>query len=57
MKALNTAMDQQKSVEDKNCHKAFDTFPHARLLTKIDAYQIKGKIFDWIKTFLTGREQ
>ena len=57
MKALTTAMDKQKPVEDKNCHKAFDTSPHARLLTKIDAYQIKGKIFDWIKTFLTGREQ
>ena len=32
--------------------KAFDTVPHRRLLKKLDAYGIKGKELDWIKSFL-----
>ena len=37
--------------------KAFDTVPHERLLTKLAAYGIKGKILNWIRNFLVGRSQ
>ena len=37
--------------------KAFDSVPHQRLLLKLDAYSIKGDIFNWIKDFLVGRMQ
>jgi len=37
--------------------KAFDTVPHARLLLKLQAYGINGKLLDWFKSFLTDRYQ
>ena len=37
--------------------KAFDTVAHRRLLGKLQAYGIEGKLYDWIKEFLTGRSQ
>ena len=37
--------------------KAFDTVPHQRLLQKLQGYHIKGKVYTWIKEFLTGRQQ
>ena len=37
--------------------KAFDMVPHKRLLAKLESYGIKGKILDWIRAFLIGRNQ
>ena len=37
--------------------KAFDSVPHQRLLNKIHAYGIRGKVFNWIKDFLNNRRQ
>ena len=37
--------------------KAFDTFPHCRLFTKLAAYGIQGELLDWIKSFSTNRKQ
>ena len=37
--------------------KAFDTVPHQRLLTKLEAYGIQGNVHAWIKAFLLGRRQ
>ena len=37
--------------------KAFDTVPHRRLLKKIENYGINGDLFNWIKAFLSNREQ
>ena len=37
--------------------KAFDKVPHIRLLTKLQSYGITGKLFKWIHSFLTEREQ
>ena len=37
--------------------KAFDTVPHHRLLGKLQAYGIQGKLFHWIKEFLNERTQ
>ena len=36
---------------------AFDSVPYRRLLKKLEAYGIKGKILSWIKDFLIGRKQ
>ena len=37
--------------------KAFDKVPHQRLLSKLKAYGIQGKVFDWIENFLSRRKQ
>ena len=37
--------------------KAFDSVPHRRLLAKLSAYGIQGKVFDWVQAFLTNRQQ
>ena len=37
--------------------KAFDRVPHGRLLSKVKAHGIDGKVPEWIKGWLTGREQ
>ena len=37
--------------------KAFDTVPHRRLITKLKAYGIHGKILQWIEDFLKDRTQ
>ena len=37
--------------------KAFDSVPFERLLSKLEAYGIRGKIKEWIRNFLYGRTQ
>ena len=37
--------------------KAFDAVPHHRLLGKLQAYDIQGKLFHWFKEFLKERTQ
>ena len=37
--------------------KAFDKVPHKRLMVKVRAYGIGGKIWDWIDDWLYGRKQ
>ena len=37
--------------------KAFDSVPHHRLIRKLAAYGVTGKILRWIETFLTDRKQ
>ncbi len=37
--------------------KAFDSVPHQRLLKKIKALGIEGKVLDWIAAFLSDRRQ
>ena len=37
--------------------KVFDKVPHKRLLTKLKAYEITGKLLNWIYSFLIGRKQ
>ena len=62
---LNT-MNDWFSQLDKNTpvdavyldfRKAFDTVPHTRLINKLRAYGVKGKLLDWIKDFLSHRLQ
>lgn len=37
--------------------KAFGLVPHARLLSKLDLYDVTGGTHEWIKAFLTNRTQ
>jgi len=37
--------------------KAFDKVPHQLLIYKLDKCGIRGKVLDWISTWLTGRSQ
>ena len=37
--------------------KAFDVFPHQRLLHKLDHYRIRGTTLNWIQNSLTNRTQ
>ena len=37
--------------------KAFDSVPHARLVTKLKSYGVQGNLLQWIDSFLTGRTQ
>ena len=37
--------------------KALDTVPHKRLLIKLQAYGISGKVLNWVSSFLSNRSQ
>ena len=37
--------------------KAFDSVPHERLMVKVRAHGIRGKVIDWIEDFLKHRKQ
>ncbi|KAK7093942.1 hypothetical protein V1264_007621 [Littorina saxatilis] len=37
--------------------KAFDSVPHKRLLSKVAAHGIQGKVLRWVESFLTDRTQ
>ena len=37
--------------------KALDTVPHKRLINKLDSYNIRKEIINWIEAFLTDRKQ
>ena len=59
MEILTEAVDNQIPVDVNylDCREEFDTVPHERLLRKLEAYGIRGKILQWIRAFLSGREQ
>ena len=37
--------------------KVFDTVLHCRLIKKLEAFDIQGKVAQWVETFLTARTQ
>ena len=40
-----------------NFSKTFDRVSHQKLLTKVKAHRIDGRIYNWIKAWLNSREQ
>ena len=51
--------DESKAVDViyLDFKKAFDTVPHERLLMKVKAVGVKGKILNWIRNWLKDRSQ
>ena len=58
MEEVTEAIDRGEEVDViyLDFAKAFDKVPHKRLLSKLKGYGIKGKIYDWIKDFLSNRK-
>ena len=62
---LEVIEDWTKHLEDSQSvdsvyldfRKAFDSVPHARLISKLRGYGIQGNLLTWIQSFLTNREQ
>ena len=62
---LHTLEDWSQMVEDGSTvdaiyldyRKAFDSVPHERLLRKLEAHGIGGKLLEWIRAFLINRRQ
>ena len=56
---LTEALDQGEDVDIiyLDFSKAFDKLPHRKLMKKIWGYGIRGKMYKWIKDFLTNRSQ
>jgi len=56
---LAGALDKQKQVDViiLDFSKAFDTVPHHRLINKLKFYGINTQLINWIKAFLTNRQQ
>ena len=48
---------EQVDVAYLDFSKAFDSVPHRRLLQKLWAYGIGGRLLEWIEDFLIGRQQ
>ena len=59
MEEVTEAIDRGEKVDviHLDSAKVFDMVPHKRLLSKLKGYGIKGKIYDWIKDFLSNRKQ
>ena len=52
-----TGMNRNDGIKEHLCRKAFDTVPHVRLLKKLEAYGVAGKLLNWIRDFLSNRKQ
>ena len=59
MEEITEAIDKGEELDAiyLDFAKAFDKVPHKRLLSELKGYGIKGKIYDWIKDFLSNRKQ
>ena len=62
---LETLEDITRSIDDGfgidviylDYAKAFDTVPHKRLISKLQAYGISGQVLNWIQDFLSNGKQ
>ena len=59
MEEITQSLDKGEDVDvmDLDFAKAFDKVPHQRVLQKLSAYGIKGKVYNWSKEFLSNRKQ
>ena len=56
---IKEALDQGDDIDIiyVDFSKAFDKIPHRKLMKKLWGYGIRGKIYKWVKEFLTNRTQ
>ena len=54
-----TALEEGSSIDViyMDFKKAFDSVPHSRLISKLNALGVQGRILKWTAAFLTGRSQ
>ena len=59
LETLHKLLDEGNSVDIVYCDfaKAFDKVPIRRLLVKMEAHGITGKVLEWVEQWLTGRKQ
>jgi hypothetical protein len=59
LEVVTKAVDSGESVDIfyLDFSKAFDSVPRERLLVKLKAKGIDGKLLDWLRNWLSGREQ
>ena len=59
LETLTKLVDEGHSVDIIYCDfaKAFDKVPVQRLLIKMEAHGITGKMLEWVRQWLTGRKQ
>ena len=59
MEEITEALDRGDDVDViyLDFAKAFDKVPHQRLLAKLHGYGIQGKTHEWIRDFLSNRQQ
>lgn len=59
VKQISEALNNKMSVLSVflDMSKAFDFVPHNRLLCKMEKYGIRGKAHDWLKSYLSSRQQ
>ena len=59
MEVLTSAVDLGLNVDVVflDFAKAFDKVPHDKLITKLEAHGISGKLKNWIRNWLTDRRQ
>ena len=59
LEAVADEIDQGRPVDILylDFRKAFDSVPHERLLLKLQAIGVKGKLLEWIREWLRGRRQ
>ena len=52
-------LDRGESVDVvyMDFRKAFDSVPHRRLMRKVEAHGIRGRVYKWTQNFLTNRTQ
>ncbi len=49
--------DENYDVIYLDFSKAFDKVPHQRLLLKLQAHGVEGKVFNWVRAWLSNRKQ
>ncbi len=59
LEQVSMSIDQGENIDVVylDFRKAFDTVPHARLLSKLESLGIRGQLLMWIQSFLTNRSQ
>ena len=59
LQTVQKNMDEGKAMDIiyMDFAKAFDKVPHQRLLTKLKAHGIDGKVFQWISSWIQNRRQ
>ena len=59
LEVLTKAVDQGESVDVVylDFAKAFDKVPHSKLIQKLEAHGITGKLKNWTRSWLAGRQQ